>query len=66
MAEGEDKADDGQDAGGKDEEFAQVVLPTVLGLEFVEHVHVAEIDFAIAAQLQQMDYDGDGYCREAY
>ena len=66
LAEGEDKADDGKDARGKDEEFAQIVLPTVLGLEFVEHVHVAEIDFAVAAQLQQMDNDGDGYCREAY
>lgn len=66
LAEGEDKADDGKDAGGKDEEFAQIVLPTVLGLEFVEHVHIAEKDFAVAAQLQQMDYDGDGYCREAY
>ena len=60
LAEGKDNEKDGEDAGGKDEQLAQVALTAIFVLQLLQHVHIAEVDFAVAAQLQEVDGNGDG------
>ena len=60
LAEGKDNEKDGEDACGKDEQLAQVALTAIFVLQLLQHVHIAEVDFAVAAQLQEVNGNGDG------
>ena len=65
LAESQNQEDNGQDACRQYQQLPEIPLATVLALQFLQHFHIAEIHFAVAAQLKQVDGYGNAHSRKA-
>ena len=56
---GQHKEYDGEDASGKEQPAVQVAATAAFGVQFLQSCHVAEVDRAVAVEVEQVH--GDGY-----